>query len=157
MSQFLMVSDSRVVSHSAMSDSFRPHGLQPTRFLSPWDSPGKNTGVDCYFLLQGIFPTQEQDLHCMQTFYCPSHQGSAQLSVYITAGLTKLQSIWQLGLLYHIKSQLGRTVSKSTHKVLSLQKICVQIHSHSFWQGSEDLLPSSVRQDPPKGCFRISD
>ena len=32
------------------------HG--PTRLLCPWDSPGKNTGVGCHFLLQGIFPTQ---------------------------------------------------------------------------------------------------
>ena len=30
----------------------RPHGLQPTRLLLPWDSPGKNTGVGCHFLLQ---------------------------------------------------------------------------------------------------------
>ena len=35
-----------------MSDSVRPHGLQPTRLLHPWDSPGKNTGVGCHFLLQ---------------------------------------------------------------------------------------------------------
>ena len=41
-----------------MFDSLQPHGLQPTRFLCPWDSPGKNTGVGCHFLLQGIFPTQ---------------------------------------------------------------------------------------------------
>ena len=31
----------------------------PARLLCPWDSPGKNTKVGCYFLLQGIFPTQE--------------------------------------------------------------------------------------------------
>ena len=35
-----------------MSDSVRPHELQPTRLLRPWDSPGKNTGVGCHFLLQ---------------------------------------------------------------------------------------------------------
>ena len=35
-----------------MSDSVRPHGLQPARLLCPWDSPGKNTGVGCHFLLQ---------------------------------------------------------------------------------------------------------
>ena len=35
-----------------MSDSVRPHRLQPTRLLCPWDSPGKNTGVGCHFLLQ---------------------------------------------------------------------------------------------------------
>ena len=45
-----------------MSDSLRPHGRQPTRLLCPWDSPGKNTGVGCHALLQGIFPTQDQTL-----------------------------------------------------------------------------------------------
>ena len=32
---------------------------EPARLLCPWDSPGKNTGMGCYALLQGIFPTQE--------------------------------------------------------------------------------------------------
>ena len=41
-----------------MSDSPRPHGLQPARLLCPWDSPGKNTGVGCCTLPQGIFLTQ---------------------------------------------------------------------------------------------------
>ena len=35
-----------------MSDSVRPHRPQPTRLPRPWDSPGKNTGVGCHFLLQ---------------------------------------------------------------------------------------------------------
>ena len=35
---------------------------QPTRVLCPWDSPGKNTGVGCQALLQGIFPTQGSNL-----------------------------------------------------------------------------------------------
>ena len=39
-------------SRSVVSDSLRPHGLWPTRLLCPWDSPGKNTGVGCHFLLQ---------------------------------------------------------------------------------------------------------
>ena len=43
---------------SVMSDSLWPHWLWPTRFLCPWNSPGKNTGVGCRFLLQGIFPIQ---------------------------------------------------------------------------------------------------
>ena len=37
---------------SVMSDSVRPHTRQPTRLPRPWDSPGKNTGVGCHFLLQ---------------------------------------------------------------------------------------------------------
>ena len=36
-----------------MSNSSRPHGLQPTRLLHPWDSPGKSTGVWCRCLLRG--------------------------------------------------------------------------------------------------------
>ena len=45
----------------------------------PWDSPGKNTGVSCHFLLQGIFLTQELNLgllHCRQVLYRLSHLGS---------------------------------------------------------------------------------
>ena len=34
-----------------MSDSLRPHGLQPTKLLHPWDFPGKSTGVGCHCLL----------------------------------------------------------------------------------------------------------
>ena len=47
--------------------SLRIHTLQPARHLCPLDSPGKNTGVDCHALLQGIFPTQELNL----TLLCP--------------------------------------------------------------------------------------
>ena len=37
-----------------MSDSVRPHRQQPTRLPRPWDSPGKNTGLGCHFLLQCV-------------------------------------------------------------------------------------------------------
>ena len=59
--------------HSVMSDSLRPRGLQPARLLRPWDSPGKDTGVGCQALLQGVFPTQGSNLgllHCRQILYC---------------------------------------------------------------------------------------
>ena len=78
------------VSHSVVSDSLRPHGLWPARLLCPWDSSGKNTGVDCHSLLQRIFPTQgikpgspalqadslssEPQGYC----YCPRTHGPAQ-------------------------------------------------------------------------------
>ena len=42
-----------------MSDSVQPHGQQPTRLLCPQNSLGKNTGVGCHFLLQGIKPVGE--------------------------------------------------------------------------------------------------
>ena len=49
------------------------------RFLCPWNSPGKNTGMGCHSLLQGIFLTQASNpslLHCRQILYHLSHQGS---------------------------------------------------------------------------------
>ena len=47
--------------------------------LCPWDFPGKNTGMGCHFLLQGIFPTQGSNpglLRCRHTLHRLSHQGS---------------------------------------------------------------------------------
>ena len=53
--------ESESVSCSVMYDSLRSHGL-PARLLCPWDSPGKNTGGGCHFLLQRIFLTQGSNL-----------------------------------------------------------------------------------------------
>ena len=47
-----------VVSRSVLSDSLRVRELSPARPLCPWDFPGKNTGMGCHFLLQGISPPQ---------------------------------------------------------------------------------------------------
>ena len=69
------------VSHSVVSDSLRSHRLYPARFLCLWDSPGKNTGVDCHSLLQRIFPTQGSNpdrLHCRQILYCLSYREDIQ-------------------------------------------------------------------------------
>ena len=66
-----------------MSDSVRPHRRQPTRLPRPWDSPGKNTGVGCHFLLQCMkvksqsevaqsCPTLCNPMDCSLTrFLCP--------------------------------------------------------------------------------------
>ena len=59
---------------SALSDSFKPHGL-----YSLWNSPGQITGVGILSLLQGILPTQELNLgllHCRQILYQLSHKES---------------------------------------------------------------------------------
>ena len=66
------------VSHSVLFDSLRPHRLQPTRLLCPWNSPSKNTEVSSH-CLQNIFMTQGLNLgllRCRQILYCLSLQGS---------------------------------------------------------------------------------
>ena len=45
-----------------MSDSVRPHRWQPTRLPHPWDSPGKNAGVGCHFLLQRMKVKSESEV-----------------------------------------------------------------------------------------------
>ena len=63
--------------HSVMFNSWQTH--EPTRLPCPWNSPGRNTGVGCHFLLQGIFLTQEWNPglpHCKQSLYHLSHKGS---------------------------------------------------------------------------------
>ena len=66
--QTVCVSSNCLVSKSSPTP-LRTQGLQPARLLCPWDFPGKNTGVGCHFLLQGIFLTQGSNpglLHCRQ-------------------------------------------------------------------------------------------
>ena len=45
-----------------MSDSVRPHRQQPTKLRHPWDSPGKNSGVGCHFLLQCMKVKSESEV-----------------------------------------------------------------------------------------------
>ena len=65
------------VSHSVVSDS-QPHGLEPARFLCPWDSPSKNAGVGCHFLLPGIFLIQGSNPHLLHLLHWQA--GSLPLS-----------------------------------------------------------------------------
>ena len=61
-----------------MSNSVRPHRRQPTRLPHPWDSPGKNTGVGCHFLLQCMRVKSESEV--VQS--CPTPSSPPGSSVY---------------------------------------------------------------------------
>ena len=66
-----MASDGNAAADAAQSlqsDSVRPHRRQPTRLPRPWDSPGKNTGVGCHFLLQSMTVKSESEV----TQSCPT-------------------------------------------------------------------------------------
>ena len=54
---------------SVVPDSLRPHVLQPARLLCPWNSPGKNTGVGCHAVLQGIFLNQGLNPHLLHLLH----------------------------------------------------------------------------------------
>ena len=57
-----------------MSDSVRPHKRQPTRLPCPWDSPGKNAGVGCHFLLQCVKVKSLSRVRLLATPWTAAHQ-----------------------------------------------------------------------------------
>ena len=59
-----------------MSDSVWPHRRQPTRLLHPWESPGKNTGVGCHFLLQCMKVKSESEVAQSCLTLCDPIDGS---------------------------------------------------------------------------------
>ena len=81
-----------ITSRSVMSDSLWPQDCSPLGSSVHGDSPGKNTRVGCYFLLQGLFPTQGLNPglpHHRWILYYLSHQGSPNL------GQNHLRSCWR--------------------------------------------------------------
>ena len=66
---------------SVVSNSVRPHRWQPTRLLCPWDSPSKNTGVGCHFLLQCVKSENEVAQSCL-TFSDPMNCSLPSSSIH---------------------------------------------------------------------------
>ena len=71
---------------SVVSDSYRPHGLQPTRLLHPWDSPGKSTGVGCHCLLLQLVYSFFDQLMDMNCFYFLAIMNNAAVKVVSAYG-----------------------------------------------------------------------
>ena len=76
---------------SVVSDSVRPHRRQPTRLPRPWDTPGKNSGVGCHFLLQCMKVKSESEvaqscLTCSDPKDC-SPPGSSVHGIFQARGL----------------------------------------------------------------------
>ena len=121
-----------------MSDSVRPHRLKPTRLPRPWDSPGKNTGVGCHFLLQ-----------CMKA---KSESEAAQLCLTLSNPMdcslpgSSIHGIFQARVL-----EWGAIAFSSSGSLPSCKSRCFgvlkqrwAVREHSA--GGAQLLPS-VRQD----------
>ena len=122
---------------SVMSDSLHPHGLYPTRLLCLWDSPGKNTGVGCHALIQGIFPTQPLNpglLYWRWILYCLSHQGSPFLfggSLIVFWALNTLLLLWASDF-RSVNPHLIYPDTTSTHHLCAHMLFCKFIFSSSY-------------------------
>ena len=91
---------------SVVSDPQRPHGLQPTRLLRPWELPGKSTGVGCHFLLWPLLPSKCRKSDSTGTEY--RNQGVNHM-ILINAG-----NVWEC--------QHSIENSKILHKNLDLKQ-----------------------------------
>ena len=87
---------------SVVSDPQRPHGLQPSRLLLPWDFPGKSTGVGCHCLLCKWIVTSPQLKSTFLTwrmFFTYTQPSILAILIWVIGILVK-QSIWQLLILF---------------------------------------------------------
>ena len=133
-----------VVSLSCVWHFCDPMDCSPPRLLCPWNSPGKNTGVDYHFLLQGIFPTQGSNLHlehCRQILY---HWASSEALVstiemllnpvflFIPASLTALA---QMSCLAFFFSEASCSVFPTSLPSLTLLQKCLSLETQIWgWQ-----------------------
>ena len=120
-----------------MSDSVLPHRQQPTRLPRPWDSPGKNTGVDCHFLLQCMKVKSEsevaQSCPTLATPWTAAHQAPP------------MQINWASWYLFH-RENAGLKVYKrevESCNILWKENVCVSFVNRSpHHPAPPRLLPS---------------
>ena len=128
---------------SVMSDSVRPHGLQPARLFYPWDSPGKNTGVRCHALHQWIFPTQGSNLGLLHgrkiLYYWATREALPFFSIRAISSQTITVSVCELEM----------KCSPGLHKVLWTPWGIVENWTNAsgagpHWTGHDLLLPRTT-------------
>ena len=131
-------------SHSVIFDPQRPHGLQPTRVLHPWDFPGRSTGVGCHCLLRRSF------YFCVKVpedwLLCPANDmGRRTLKTRrgsVPSGALAQTLMGSTGTCFH-----SSTYSKQNWvRVQSLEAYQTLLESTSLtWWGCQSQFFSSVR------------
>ena len=131
-----------------MSDSVRPHRQQPTRLLRPWDSPGKNTGGGCHFLLQCMKVKNESEVtQSCPTLHDPmdcSLSGSSTHGVHFWVCVyVDIQTVYNFEYVSIDTYSKVYTLSEQIWKLLFLIKI---YFTHDFylelWEAACKMSPS---------------
>ena len=115
------------VNCSVISDSLQLHELQPTRLLCPWNSPGKNTGMGSYFLLQGIFSTQG-----LQEDSLPSEPPGKSIILVVVETNVNSRLVGWFFFFSFFELQLLRLILLVEHR-------CVRIHKDFDKRSAEDM------------------
>ena len=119
---------------SVVSDPQRPHGLQPSRLLRPWDFPGKSTGVRCHRLLRRMAVVLPKAVYRFNTIHPQNPLGLFFAGIKITI----LKFIWNFKGL-----QIAKTISKKNSVgglTLSDCKIYYQATVTEYFHDSRSFL-----------------
>ena len=119
-----------------MSNSVRPHRRQPTRLRRPWDSPGKNTGVGCHFLLQCSKVKSESEV----AESCPTLSDLMDCSLPASS----VHGIFQARVLEWGANAFSRALARDRFLMLFLltQMLIISVLKHFRWSFSN--FPSKI-------------
>ena len=132
-----------------MSDSVRPHRQQPTRLPHPWDSPGKNTGVGCHFLLQCMKVKSESEVAQSCPTLCDPMDcrlsGSSVHDMSFLYGIVQdFIKIWQ-SLFNQCQNLFIKYILGTFYPFHRSYDFCIAKFYHStFWQSSTHITQSQV-------------
>ena len=123
-----------------MSNSVRPHRQQPTRLPCPWDSPGKNTGVGCHFLLQCRKVKSESEV----TQSCPTLRPQGLQPTRLLLPWDFPGKSTRVGCHCHMKrcSTLVRKIQVEINEIpfpTHLKAIIKMRDNNKYWQGCGEI------------------
>ena len=137
-----------------MSDSVRPHRRQPTRLPHLWDSPGKNTGVGCHFLLQCMKVKSEREV----AQSCPTLSDPMDCSLQGSS----VHGIFQAKVLEW--GAIAFSIFVHKNYLVSLFKMWVLEYTlpptliHCIWCGTQEstFLTTTPQVIPSQGIHRLT-
>ena len=142
---------------SVVSDSLWPHGLQPARLLCPWDSLGKNTGVGCHALFQGLFPTQVLNSHLLHLLNWqvdslptePPGKYCLNTSPELAGGFFTHWTTWKvLSEYYQVSNHNGKIITGTLPKFLCVI-VCFEENTSIFKNQNTGLPGGIVDKNQP--------
>ena len=136
---------------SVVSDSVRPHRRQPTRLPRPWDSPGKNSGVGCHFLLQCMKVKSESEVaQLCPTLIDPMDCPSPGSSVH---------GILQARILEWIAMPFSRGSSQPRDRISISYVSCIgrQVLYHLSHQRSPSIIRAAAAAKSRQSCPTLCD
>ena len=123
-------------------DSVRPHRRHPNRLLCPWDSPGKNTGVGCHFLLQCMKVKSESEV--AQSFLTLSDPMDCSLPGSSVHGILQARVLEWIAIAFSIWWFITKLKKVHCHLwwLISLINLVRQWWSLAWSNQSHQMLPS---------------